>query len=521
MQHRFVTLAAIVAAGLSLGALTLIAGPLDPPNGPVQSTYKTLTEVEPRIAVNAANTPGDADALYVISQPGSYYLTGNISGAAGKHGIQITASDVTLDLGGFVLTGANGTLDGVACDALREGVVVRNGSVRKWENGVRLVSSGGRVERICAMGNRGTGIDLTGSPASHVISCEARGNTGLAGISAGANAVLRDCMSTGNLLLGFAIAERSEVIGCNASDNGDAGFFGASGSSFEGCVSSQNAGGFFGLDALTFSGCVAEGSDLQGFFLGSGAAMRGCVARSNGREGIFAGAGAALTGCTAQENASDGISLMEGSSATDCTATSNQGAGIRALSGAMLQGCAASSNVSDGMTLGEGAGVSDCVASRNGGSGIVASHGATLRGCTGSYNGAHGVSVADGSTVAECTGLGNSAGSGVKATIGCCVTACAGRGNFRGVHVDSRSSVIGCTASNNTAGVYAVLSDNRIEGNNVTLNQFGIDVDGAGNVVVRNSASGNSTNYAIAGGNDVGPIGSASTATSPWANIAF
>ena len=51
---------------------------LDPPVGPITSTFKTLTEVEPRIAINATNTPGDADSIYIISQPGSYYMTGNI-----------------------------------------------------------------------------------------------------------------------------------------------------------------------------------------------------------------------------------------------------------------------------------------------------------------------------------------------------------------------------------------------------------------------------------------------------------
>jgi len=58
------------------------AGDLNPPPGPVASTMKTLSEVEPRIAVNSINTPGDADSLFKITQPGSYYLTGNITGVA-------------------------------------------------------------------------------------------------------------------------------------------------------------------------------------------------------------------------------------------------------------------------------------------------------------------------------------------------------------------------------------------------------------------------------------------------------
>jgi len=65
------------------------AGPLNPPAGPITSTHKTLTEVEPRIPISSTTTPGDATSLYRISQPGSYYLTGNITGQAGKHGIYI------------------------------------------------------------------------------------------------------------------------------------------------------------------------------------------------------------------------------------------------------------------------------------------------------------------------------------------------------------------------------------------------------------------------------------------------
>ena len=77
-----------VALALSASAGLLIAGPLTPPAGPVGPTYKTLSEVEPRTALNAANTPGDASNLFIISQPGSYYLTGPIS--TGLTAIRIT-----------------------------------------------------------------------------------------------------------------------------------------------------------------------------------------------------------------------------------------------------------------------------------------------------------------------------------------------------------------------------------------------------------------------------------------------
>lgn len=77
--------------------MTALAGDLDPPAGPIAPTMKTLQEVEPRIAINASNTPGDAEALYVISAPGAYSLAANVAGVAGKHGIKIDSEGVTLE----------------------------------------------------------------------------------------------------------------------------------------------------------------------------------------------------------------------------------------------------------------------------------------------------------------------------------------------------------------------------------------------------------------------------------------
>jgi len=42
---------------------------------------KTLDQVEPRTIVNALNTPGDAKSMFVLSQPGSYYLIENLVGS--------------------------------------------------------------------------------------------------------------------------------------------------------------------------------------------------------------------------------------------------------------------------------------------------------------------------------------------------------------------------------------------------------------------------------------------------------
>lgn len=80
IDRRFLLGGLAGAAGVTaLGAMAR-GGSINPPAGVVASSGKTLSEVEPRTAVNATNTPGDTTAVYIISQPGSYMLTGNVTG---------------------------------------------------------------------------------------------------------------------------------------------------------------------------------------------------------------------------------------------------------------------------------------------------------------------------------------------------------------------------------------------------------------------------------------------------------
>ncbi|GAG42986.1 unnamed protein product, partial [marine sediment metagenome] len=102
----------VVLVGLLIVPTVSQAGDLNPP-GPPAPTMKTLDEVEPRIPIGPETTPGDANSLYVITERGSYYLTGNITGVGGKNGIEINSNDVTLDLKGFALIGMPESVDGI------------------------------------------------------------------------------------------------------------------------------------------------------------------------------------------------------------------------------------------------------------------------------------------------------------------------------------------------------------------------------------------------------------------------
>lgn len=103
-----------------LGVSAARAGDIDPPMGPVQGTMKTLDAIEPRdILKTLASSP---DAVHLITQPGQYVLTEDISVPSGKSGIVVelppgVEGDVSIDLNGFSIVGQPGSLHAVHCKA--------------------------------------------------------------------------------------------------------------------------------------------------------------------------------------------------------------------------------------------------------------------------------------------------------------------------------------------------------------------------------------------------------------------
>jgi hypothetical protein len=230
---------------LLLAGAAALAGPLNPPAGPVTSSYKTLTDVEPRIALNAANTPGDSNAIYVISQPGSYYLTGNLSVPVSMNGIRIACNSVTIDLNGFQIHGDNGSSSGVALAAFYDGIAVKNGSVEHLGScGLDLsMAWGARVSNVMANQN-GTGIKVL-------------------------DGVVDGCTATWNSADGFvATSAYGTFTHCTATYNTSHGFSSTGGSLFENCTANENQG--------------------QGFTVGQDSTVRNCIAVRNVQQGIVA-----------------------------------------------------------------------------------------------------------------------------------------------------------------------------------------------------------------------------------------
>ncbi len=252
-------------------ASLIIAGPLNPPAGNVQSTYKTLAEVEPRIAINATNTPGDADSVFRISQPGSYYLTDNILGVAGKRCIEIVADDVTIDLNGMTITGDAASIAGIFAEGTRINLTVRNGTIRSIGNGAGLgfsisSSRGWKVENIAAINNSHDGLIVPG------------------------NSIVRTSRAAANGGNGIRTLDHAQVIECVAEQNGSAGITVSNGSIISKTISRNNTGS--GIDASADGAQVLDstsvGNSSHGIVCFNGSIITGCVVRNNALIGITA-----------------------------------------------------------------------------------------------------------------------------------------------------------------------------------------------------------------------------------------
>ncbi len=250
--------------GLAAGALLAgkaHAGPLNPPPGPIAPTPGP----EPRIPIGPDTTPGNGSATFLITQPGSYYLTGNIDVASG--GISVLADLVTIDLNGFAIIGQPGSVYGIAVESPCRNATVRNGHFR--------------------------GFDLHG-----VFFSLAPGGSGRC-----ENITISQCRSTG-----LVSATPIELIECQSFDN--------------------MAGGFSIANNSVVHRCIARNNTAAGFTVGGIVAVTDCSSIENGWEGIQAGGACYIRNCIVRECGRDGIVTMGGSTVEACNVTLCTGHGI-------------------------------------------------------------------------------------------------------------------------------------------------------------------------------------------------
>lgn len=375
-QTTFCTLSVCATLVLCVSMVT-DAGSLSVPPGPVTGTMKTLDQVEPRIPIGPDTTPGDSGSVYKITQSGSYYLAGPLTGEAGKHGIDIANTDVTLDLNGFECTGVTDSLDGIHVSApIGYGITIRNGTIESWgQDGVGArFAVGVRVEGVSVAQVQGYGVRV------------------------GDNAIVSDCSVSYGVDHGFAVGDAGVVDRCRAdgifADTGmGAGFDLGEGCAATSCCATDcEVIGFLMDNDCTVQSCSATGCSTG--FSGGKATMHGCAARGNSAIGILM-IGGIIEGCTASENAPYGIFAAGSCMVVDCRAESNGENGILVESG-VISRCTAQSNSVNGIIAVDGARIESCASNLNGGSGIVADHACSIAGNVCKSNTAHGISVTGG-----------------------------------------------------------------------------------------------------------------------------
>ncbi len=325
---QFLRFSIINLAVALFAAVSAQAGDLNPPAGPISPTMKTLTEIEPRVIINATNTPGDADSLFKITQPGSYYLTGNVTGVSGKYGIKITAPHVTIDLNGFELTGVPGSLVGITDTGFTStafAATIRNGSLRNWgQSGMDLSATSPSVEhvRVSACGGNGFSLGLSGRADG----CSATDN-GDTGFALAFGAAVRNCVANSNTYYGYS-SNGGTIDGCTAGFNGFAGYL---------------------AQATVISNCEADDNTVAGFYANGGANLVNCTAIFNGSSGtgygIYLSGFGRATRCHVTSSSGDGFAISDDCVVTDCSSlgNSNRGFWLFAVS-SRVEGCHAANN---------------------------------------------------------------------------------------------------------------------------------------------------------------------------------
>ena len=301
-------------------ATTLAQGPLLPPAAPAPS-MKSLAQIEACTPISASPAVPIAGPHFTITQPGSYYLTGNIEVLSGD-GIQINSSNVTLDLNGFALLSI--TVDNpsvgsaILLGAGVSGIEIKNGRITG--GGVRTSTGLGPWQATFTKKGWYAGVtDKFATPSNGVILTQLTIERCEYGVLLnGKAAILSHLIATSNSVSGLSAVQAS-IAHSTASNNGTYGIY-----TFQGSVTHAIAtgNGFAGI--FTQQGHVAHSSGITNGGYGMDV-LQGSITNStaigNNDTGIYAAQGSAVN-CRATGNANNGIQVDLGVAA-HCVASGN------------------------------------------------------------------------------------------------------------------------------------------------------------------------------------------------------
>jgi len=317
---------------------------------------------------------------------GSYIVTKNFTAGSGVNCLVVTADNVTIDLGGFTITGS-GASNGVLASG-RNNVTVKNGTL-VFARAVFATGEGAVIYAVRAVraagvsaGFKGFSVGDNATVENSYVTAHTGGATPQTGgvITAGKNSKVIGNTISGNSGNIIVVSDGSFVKDNTVTQN--------SGSSGSAILVSQNCKIVDNVISSSTFGVTATGDHN----LISGNTISGCV------EGIQAGATTIITGNNSSNNTDNGIEA-----GSDCVISGNN----------------VSNNKNVGVTSDVRTQFLNNVANNNGNVGIHVNANGSAIGNVADGNTSSGLSVACPSIVANNTALGNGSPNLDESGTGC------------------------------------------------------------------------------------------------------
>jgi hypothetical protein len=241
-------------------------GSLTPPGAPAP-TMKSLDQIEARTPISSAP--------FTILQPGSYYLTTNVTVSSG-YAIAITANNVTLDLNGFTIASTAPVASGdtaILLSGSLTNIAIRNGHISSGvtNNGAGVYSGSGF----------GYGVSFSGFPYNARVSGLSVSGCQYHGIYLGYNStVVEACVV--NTVGAYGIQAQS----VSDSTANDCGTTAISANTANNCIGSVSGSGS-GVYATTANNCYGTSAG-DGIGVHAGGTALNCRGFSNSGHGLVA-----------------------------------------------------------------------------------------------------------------------------------------------------------------------------------------------------------------------------------------
>jgi hypothetical protein len=310
-------------------------------------------------SIDCGSSPG-----LLIDKAGTYKIRTAVNSCASSILVQISHSDVTLDLGGRMLDGHQSfCIEGIHVDDNLKRIEIRNGAIANCGDGIRSESHGPVISKVVSFDND-IGLNVKGGmfKGNLVAHSPITGMTDGGGGAYIGNTVVSSG-GRGILSPGAKLIERNKII-----DAGGMGIDGGSGGRIEANRLFGNSGTGVALQGGKLIGNTAIGNGNNGIETEGDPIISGNRAVANDDTGLHTeGNDAVVNGNVSLANAGHGVRVPDSADAIGNRASGNLGTGVSAGNSKVKKNTA-SGNVGLGINAGPSpSGLGTNKASRNGG----------------------------------------------------------------------------------------------------------------------------------------------------------